>query len=74
MEKLFAAKLRERKGTFDDNSSTTHDGGYANEKSFFALANGDGPHPAVDVSVEHHFHDKIDMTLSTLDDVFEGEI
>src|ERR1700730_3073506 len=36
MEKLFAAKLHERKGAFHDNSSTTHDRGYASEESFFA--------------------------------------
>src|SRR5215471_8418313 len=36
MGKLFAAKLQERKGASHDNSSTTHDGGYATEESFSA--------------------------------------
>jgi hypothetical protein len=36
MRKLFAAKLHERKGASHDNSSTTHDGGYAGEKSLTA--------------------------------------
>jgi hypothetical protein len=36
MGKLFAAKLRGRKGASHDNSSTSHDGGYAGEKSLTA--------------------------------------